>query len=541
MITENFMNKFHIHYSLWKRTLFFLLVCPYFSAQNIDYTRFVDSADAHTNKDSKLAKQFLDSIPEPIKDFIPGHLAHYYHIKSIIHNFNYENSEYQQCTILALKYAKIENKPCIAGQSCSNLASEFFHVGKDSMAYKYLDIAESYFLKCNEEPYGVVEVETMRAYSKLTNGLYNEAIDLVEPRFKFYTSITEDKYYHAFASFMLANSYIHLDKLDKGHYYHKELHKLRNAPKVLNYNFLSFDVNVNFLFARAHFRKKNVDSTLYYLDKCRNYTDFMGATVTRKYFKTYSEVYESQGNLELTKIYLDSLVNFEDSQYYKSVNANIKISDTLLKAEAEIQDKNIVQSKYKFVLSLLAIALLLFGALYYFYVKSNKKRLKFLESKTSNLDYLKSNNQELSFKVKYLEDYIKNLRNEIKKIAQIKCLEDQKDEIKILYKDLRINSSTILEKSESHLDLINDLNINFFKKIETLYPNLSKSEIIICYYIVMGFTNKEISAFLNTSIRSIESKRYRISKKIDFDRKNKTIVDHLKETFSDTLPVYQLN
>ncbi|WP_042246732.1 helix-turn-helix transcriptional regulator [Jejuia pallidilutea] len=114
-------------------------------------------------------------------------------------------------------------------------------------------------------------------------------------------------------------------------------------------------------------------------------------------------------------------------------------------------------------------------------------------------------------------------------------MEEQKSRIKELYTNLHINSSTILDKSESHLELVNELNIDFFRKIDETYPQLNKSEVIICYYILIGFNNKEISVFLNTSIRSVESKRYRISKKINFDKERTTLVEHLHKTFKDTL------
>ena len=91
------------------------------------------------------------------------------------------------------------------------------------------------------------------------------------------------------------------------------------------------------------------------------------------------------------------------------------------------------------------------------------------------------------------------------------------------------NSTTLLDKTENHFELVNDLNVDFFKKIQERYPQLNNSEIIICYYLFIGFKNKEISVFLNTTVRAVESKRYRITKKIDLN--NMTLLQHLKETF----------
>ena len=99
----------------------------------------------------------------------------------------------------------------------------------------------------------------------------------------------------------------------------------------------------------------------------------------------------------------------------------------------------------------------------------------------------------------------------------------------------------MLDKGENHLDLVNELNIEFFKKIEEKHPQLNKSEISICYYLFMKFTNKEIAVFLNTTIRSVESRRYRISKKMNLTKKDMTLLEYLQNTFSDTLKNNKLN
>ncbi|MGC6432523.1 MAG: helix-turn-helix transcriptional regulator [Jejuia sp.] len=505
------------------------------------YTRLLDSAEAYTNTDSKTAKIFLDSIPKPFENFIKDDLARYYYVKSIIHNFNYETAEYQQCTVLALKYAKIEDKPCIAGQSCVNLFSEFFYVNKDSIAYEYLNEAERYFDDCKESYYNLAEVETMRAYAKMVRAEYNESINLLEPRLDYYKGIEQDQYFYLFACYMLSVNYSNLDNIQLAHYYHKLFLKLKGLPAVLDYNYSSFDVDANFNVAEAHFRKNNIDSTFVYLNKCRDYTRFMGGRILRKYYKLYSRLYEKTANLEMSKAYIDSLVKFEDKISKTNLGANINISNALLNAENELFNETKKKSTYTNFIYGLFITLIVASTIYLIYYRIQRKKIILFKEKTSHLEYVKSNNKELSVKLKSLEEYIKTLRKEVKEISQIQSLDEQKQKIKTFYNDLHINSSTILDKSENHLELINDLNIDFFRRLKEVYPNLNKSEIIICYYILLGFTNKEIAAFLNVSIRSVESKRYRVSKKIEFDKENKTFVEHLKQTFGDTLPVYQLN
>lgn len=94
-----------------------------------------------------------------------------------------------------------------------------------------------------------------------------------------------------------------------------------------------------------------------------------------------------------------------------------------------------------------------------------------------------------------------------------------------------MKSSDILDEGKTHYELINELNADFFKKLKDTYPELSDSEVIVCYYLCIGFKNKEIGTFLNRSTRSIESKRYRISKKIGLSKDTETLVEHLNTLF----------
>ena len=113
---------------------------------------------------------------------------------------------------------------------------------------------------------------------------------------------------------------------------------------------------------------------------------------------------------------------------------------------------------------------MLLSLVYVFFYRKHKIKLKTAKCEAKDLNYIKTNNEQLAVKVHGLEAYIKNLKREVKEISSEKCLEKQKLKIKELYTTLHINSSTILDKSESHLELINDLNIDFFKKIDVLYP-----------------------------------------------------------------------
>ena len=54
--------------------------------------------------------------------------------------------------------------------------------------------------------------------------------------------------------------------------------------------------------------------------------------------------------------------------------------------------------------------------------------------------------------------------------------------------------------------------VNF--RLAKLYPSLTKSEIAMCVYILMGMSNKEIASSRNTSVRTVENTKYRMYKKL---------------------------
>ncbi|MEW4925388.1 hypothetical protein [Algibacter sp. 2305UL17-15] len=500
-----------------------------------DYYRLLDSADAYIDTDSDKTLLFLDSIPKPIEDHIKGRLGEYYSAKALIHDDYKEYSQFHQSTILALKYAEKEKEFCIAGQSCLDLFSNIYYIKKDSSAFKYLDKAKLYFNKCTDDPHGLVQVEQTFAYAKYLKGDLEECNNLLLPRLSAFKDIKDDAYYYMFANYMIATNYTGLDSLENAHKHYRKFKTLHNNTTIAKHNYLSFKAGIDMCFADVFFEKKQMDSTLYYLNESSKLTRYMGEDVLRDYYSLFADLHKYGGNIASSKAYIDSLIRFENKMYESTIDASFQINESLLKAETDLLIENEEKVFNRYIWIVLIGVLLLLSVLYFIFYRKQKVKIDEISGNTDDLTYLKSNNKQLAVKVHGLEEYINNLKKEVKKISNVEGLSNQREKIKELYKNLHINSSTLLEKGENHLELVNDLNVGFFKEINELYPQLNKSEVIICYYLLIGFSNKEITLFLNTTLRSVESRRYRISKKIGFDKKETTLVKHLQETFKDTL------
>lgn len=55
---------------------------------------------------------------------------------------------------------------------------------------------------------------------------------------------------------------------------------------------------------------------------------------------------------------------------------------------------------------------------------------------------------------------------------------------------------------------------DFLKRLHTVHPALSPSDLKLCAYLRLNLSSKEIAPILNISVRSVEIKRYRLRKKL---------------------------
>lgn len=524
-----FLSLKTINLCVW----FFVFCLTGFGQIDNNYYRFIDSADVYIDTNSDKTSTFLDSIPFPIEDNVPGKLAEYYSLKVLIYDDFMEYSKKHQSNILALKYAEREQNYEIAGLACIELFADIYYVDKTPSAFKYLEKARDYYQK-GDYLSGLLEVEQIYAYAEFLNGDARTCNEMLLEHLDAYRNHTENAYYHMFAIYMLTSNYVYLGDFKKAYEYFREFKSLKNNQTIVKYNYLSFLSGLNISLADAHFNNNHIDSTFYYLNKSTKLVKYMGEDVLKEYYDLYAVVYKNSGDLETSRAYMDSLMIFKDKIYKSTIDASFQINNSFLKAESELE----LESDKKFFNGVLVVVLFsvltLLSVLYFLFYKKQKVKIKDLNNQESNFSYLKSNNEKLVVKVHGLEEYISNFKQEIKDIATIDSVLEQREKIKDLYRKMHHSSSTILDKSDDHLELVNGLNVNFFKDIKERYPDLNKSEVIICYYLFVGFNNKEIAVFLNASVRAIESKRYRISKKIKFNKQETTLLEHLQQTFRDS-------
>lgn len=116
-----------------------------------------------------------------------------------------------------------------------------------------------------------------------------------------------------------------------------------------------------------------------------------------------------------------------------------------------------------------------------------------------------------------LENVKRNALNISKAIDEEKQISTIKQKVMSLISQINTNieHDTDFEIFQSNFDLIHQ---DFFKLLDERFPNLTRNDKILCAYLNMNLSSKEIAPLLNISIRGVEVNRYRLRKKMDLDR-----------------------
>lgn len=161
----------------------------------------------------------------------------------------------------------------------------------------------------------------------------------------------------------------------------------------------------------------------------------------------------------------------------------------------------------------------------HFLAEAKEKEKEIIELKKQQLEYdLKHKSQELADSTMNLirkNEILTDISNDINSISE----EIKKDEgITVIYKKLQIILDNIRQnithdsdwkRFEQHFDLAYE---NYLSRLGEQFPLLTINDKKLCAYLKMDLSSKDIAPLLNMSIRSVETARYRLRKKLGLDR-----------------------
>lgn len=116
-----------------------------------------------------------------------------------------------------------------------------------------------------------------------------------------------------------------------------------------------------------------------------------------------------------------------------------------------------------------------------------------------------------------LEDVKRNALSISKSIDEEKEVNIIKQKVIRLISQINSNieHDTDFEVFKSNFDLVHQ---DFFRLLDERFPGLSRNDKILCAYLYMNLSTKEIAPLLNISTRGVEVNRYRLRKKMNLDR-----------------------
>ena len=316
-------------------------------------------------------------------------------------------------------------------------------------------------------------------------------------------------------------------------YYSKEIYDKAQEYDQLALNYLD-EFPIESLVARNNLsstfiKKGKFSDAIKLLESNREYLKNRNLyKYKKKNFEKLIEVYEIVGNNVLSNKYKDSLISaskIENRSVVSSLISDFEIRTLLLNKEDELKES---KSKYNLsfvIFSTLTLILILFVLLLR---TNNKLQLevnsklenekifvkKDLDSKllelTSTSSYISQRNEGL----KLLKGKINKFKmNNFSKIDESKINKFLLDTNRSI--DNLVNSNLHYKSFESQFKSIYpDFNSSLLK----LHPNLSPGDLRMCAYLKMNQNSNEIALISGASIRTVESQRYRLRKKMNISK-----------------------
>lgn len=158
--------------------------------------------------------------------------------------------------------------------------------------------------------------------------------------------------------------------------------------------------------------------------------------------------------------------------------------------------------------------------------ESKLKDHKIVELEKENLDKeLKHKAQEMTsvmMSLSHKNETLLTVKKELQNIVGMlpRTSADAKKAIADLQGKVTIDlkSDEVFDRVAEEFDLVHN---DFIKRLRARFPDLTNNEVLMCAYLKMNLSTKEIAPLLNISVRGVETMRYRIRKKFGLEREDK--------------------
>jgi tetratricopeptide (TPR) repeat protein/DNA-binding CsgD family transcriptional regulator len=246
------------------------------------------------------------------------------------------------------------------------------------------------------------------------------------------------------------------------------------------------------------------------------------------YFNLLSSIYVAQNDFENANNIKDSilLINSVNSMNNDvELLGGIEIKNLLSNKEIQlIENENRYRTlNYIYIAGFIIIILILVSmwSQYRLYKEKSISAERQKQILNNDLGIKKLELTAITTFTSQRNDHLKNLKHKIKKfITEDEVILDETSTSRFIRKvnrniDLLINSDSNYKNFENQFVHVYP---DFHKSLLSLHPSLSASDLRLCSYIKMNQSSNEIAQLTGVSIRTVESQRYRLRKKLDLGK-----------------------
>jgi hypothetical protein len=234
-------------------------------------------------------------------------------------------------------------------------------------------------------------------------------------------------------------------------------------------------------------------------------------------FKLLEKIYSDEGSTYNLLSVKDSIIFYNEDPLIKQEENEFNTLENLILVSEKQNDLRLsrLRTNRVILVSILSSSILLLILLSFKFnndLQKEKNRRLNLEKDKIN-EELKLKRRELFSKVNFISqrnDYLNNIRDQLNgDLNNFQNLKNIKREIKNI---------TTSEKAYEEFDkMFSQVYPKFYKRLNKV-AKLSQTDLRLASYIKMNHTNNEISRISGISMRSVESQRYRLSKKLNLDK-----------------------
>ncbi|SIS48602.1 hypothetical protein SAMN05421766_102288 [Zobellia uliginosa] len=357
------------------------------------------------------------------------------------------------------------------------------------MAKKYLDSCYIYYSEKQEQVY-MPYIKFEEAYVLQEDGKYGEAEKILEEI---------EPWFQENAPSYLVLVYAYWAVIYK---------KTGQLKKAASYYHKALDISDQ--------HKSHMDFTPYIHEKLAEIYKLSG-----NYKEGYNHLYKAKA---LTSVFFDgrsknniSLMEIKN-EYRLEKERQQEIIRQQRMEKLEQQDKILMLQRIILATSLIFVIVI--GFVYVKHIRSKHRAEKRLIEKTKALEMQKANelletkNKELAASTLQLvekEEFLKKLKTELQG-------EDGSVKISEINRVLKSISAGNANNWEEFKLRFTDVNKDFYKKLNSTYPNLSQTDQKICALIKLNLSSKDMARLLGISTKSVHTTRHRLRKKMGLQR-----------------------